>query len=371
MIPVYNEETDLPRCVRRLHAHLTSAFPYPFRITIADNASTDRTLAVAARARRDDLPSVRVVHLPQKGRGRALRAVWSPRDAPVLAYMDVDLSTDLDGAAPAGRAAGLRALRPRDRHPARPRRRGWSAGPKREFISRCYNLILRRRCGPGSATRSAGSRRSARDVARQLLPLVEDNGVVLRHRAAGARRARGLRIHEVPVDWVDDPDSRVDIVATAMADLRGVARMLGGLRDRADPGFDGSGPVSDTRRSRQPRARRPPDRPDGDATAARPAPTSRSERSDSASGTPTLQTQRRRRARKDQAGRVEANSAGLSSDGHAVVVGHLARGVAQLLDQRRQVAVEPLLHPLQGIELDGEVAAPIRRGRRAPRAAPA
>jgi putative flippase GtrA len=36
----------------------------------------------------------------------------------------------------------------------------------------------------------------------------------------------GLRIHEVPVDWVDDPDSRVDIVATATADLAGIARML-------------------------------------------------------------------------------------------------------------------------------------------------
>jgi putative flippase GtrA len=36
---------------------------------------------------------------------------------------------------------------------------------------------------------------------------------------------RGLRIHEVPVDWVDDKDSRVDIVATAWEDLRGIARL--------------------------------------------------------------------------------------------------------------------------------------------------
>jgi glycosyltransferase involved in cell wall biosynthesis len=99
VVPVFNEETDLPGCVRRLHAHLTRAFPYSFRITIADNASTDRTLAVAHELAQE-LPRVRVVHLAQKGRGRALAAAWSASDAPVLAYMDVDLSTDLGGLLP-------------------------------------------------------------------------------------------------------------------------------------------------------------------------------------------------------------------------------------------------------------------------------
>ena len=94
VLPVHNEEADLGPCVRRLHKHLSSTFPYPFRITIADNASTDGTLAVA-RGLADDLAAVRVTHLAAKGRGRALREVWSASDAPVLAYMDVDLSTDL------------------------------------------------------------------------------------------------------------------------------------------------------------------------------------------------------------------------------------------------------------------------------------
>ncbi|MGH3902074.1 MAG: glycosyltransferase, partial [Pseudonocardiaceae bacterium] len=94
VIPVYNEETDLEPCVRRLHAHLTAGMPYPFQITIADNASIDTTLEVANRLAAE-FPPVRVVHMPEKGRGRALRAVWSASDAAVLAYMDVDLSTDL------------------------------------------------------------------------------------------------------------------------------------------------------------------------------------------------------------------------------------------------------------------------------------
>lgn len=49
VVPVHNEEHDLEPCVRRLHAHLAETFPYPFRITVADNASTDRTPWIAAR----------------------------------------------------------------------------------------------------------------------------------------------------------------------------------------------------------------------------------------------------------------------------------------------------------------------------------
>jgi Glycosyl transferase family 2 len=94
VIPVYNEEADLEPCVRRVHAYLMAAFPYSFQITIADNASADGTLAVAAGLAAE-LPRVRVVHLDHKGRGHALKAAWSSSPALVLAYMDVDLSTDL------------------------------------------------------------------------------------------------------------------------------------------------------------------------------------------------------------------------------------------------------------------------------------
>ncbi|WP_242424230.1 glycosyltransferase, partial [Frankia sp. EI5c] len=94
VIPVFNEENDLAPCVRRLHEHLRTTFPYPFQITVADNASTDGTLAIA-QALEQELPEVSVMHLDAKGRGRALRAAWGISAAPVLAYMDVDLSTDL------------------------------------------------------------------------------------------------------------------------------------------------------------------------------------------------------------------------------------------------------------------------------------
>jgi putative flippase GtrA len=223
VIPVYNEQAGLESCVLRLHAYLQAHFPYRFRITIADNASIDNTLMIA-RQLAEAYPSVVAVHLDQKGRGRALRQVWSASDATVLAYMDVDLSTDLAALLPlvapllsghselaigSRLARGSRVVR----------------GPKRELISRCYNLILRGTLAAGFSDAQCGFKAIRADVAARLLPLVEDSGWFFDTELLVLAERAGLRIHEVPVDWVDDPDSRVDIVATAMADLRGVVRV--------------------------------------------------------------------------------------------------------------------------------------------------
>ena len=80
VVPVYNEETDLEPSVRRLHEYLSTQFPYPFRITIADNASVDATPAIATRLAAQ-LPEVTSLRMPEKGRGRALRAAWTASDA--------------------------------------------------------------------------------------------------------------------------------------------------------------------------------------------------------------------------------------------------------------------------------------------------
>jgi putative flippase GtrA len=223
VVPVYNEERDLERCVRRLHRHLADNIPYPSRITVADNASTDGTLAVAnlLAAEFDD---VRVVHLDEKGRGRALRTVWSASDAEVVAYMDVDLSTDLGALLPlvAPLVSGHSdvAIGSRLARSSRVVR-----GPKREVISRCYNLILRGALRARFSDAQCGFKAMRTDVARELLPLVEDTGWFFDTELLVLAERVGLRIHEVPVDWVDDPDSTVDIVATAVADLKGVVRV--------------------------------------------------------------------------------------------------------------------------------------------------
>ncbi len=227
VVPVYNEEVALAASVHRLHRYLAETMPFPVRITIADNASIDKTPQIAEQLAAE-LDGVRVVRLEQKGRGRALNAVWSNSDSPVLAYMDVDLSTDLAALAPlvaplvsghSDLAIGTRLARS-----SRVVR-----GPKREVISRCYNMILKTTMSARFSDAQCGFKAIRADVARRLLPLVADTGWFFDTELLVLAERSGLRIHEVPVDWVDDPDSRVDIVATATADLKGIARMRKGF----------------------------------------------------------------------------------------------------------------------------------------------
>ncbi|MBB5832115.1 bifunctional glycosyltransferase family 2/GtrA family protein [Brachybacterium aquaticum] len=224
VIPVLNEEHTVGACVRRLEAHLRETFPYPYRITIADNGSTDRTPEVAAELSRELAGRVRVVRLDQKGRGRALQQVWSASDALILAYMDVDLSTDLDAlwplVAPLMSGHSDLAIGTRLHRSSRVVR-----GMKRELISRSYNLGLSVALGARFSDAQCGFKAIRADVARELLPLVEDTAWFFDTELLVLAERCGLRIHEVPVDWYDDPDSRVDVVRTARDDIAGVVRL--------------------------------------------------------------------------------------------------------------------------------------------------
>ncbi|MDI7276991.1 MAG: glycosyltransferase family 2 protein [Anaerolineae bacterium] len=224
VIPVYNEEEALEPSIATLSAFLEANCPYRWRIVIADNASTDRTPEVGRRlAERSE--RVDYVRLEQKGRGRALRYAWSHSPADVLSYMDVDLSTDLSCFLPLieplahgryGVAIGSRLA------PGAKVRRGL----KREVISRIYNLMIRilfprkrfsdAQCGFKAITQSA---------ARELLPLVKDQAWFFDSELLLKAEARGYRIHEVPVKWVDDPGTSVRIAKTAWEDIKGLVRV--------------------------------------------------------------------------------------------------------------------------------------------------
>jgi putative flippase GtrA len=223
VVPVYNEQAGLERSIRNLHRYLRTQLPFSWRIVIADNASTDATPAIAGALARE-LRGVEVLRLERKGRGLALREAWSRSDARVVCYMDVDLSTDLRGLLPlvapllsghsdvaigSRLARGARVVR----------------GPKRELISRSYNLLLHGVLRARFSDAQCGFKALRREAAEALLCDVRDDGWFFDTELLVLAQRRGLRIHEVPVDWVDDPDSRVDIVRTAADDLRGVARL--------------------------------------------------------------------------------------------------------------------------------------------------
>jgi glycosyltransferase involved in cell wall biosynthesis len=224
VVPVYNEEAGLERSIRRLHRFLDTEFPFSWRVVIADNASSDSTPAIA-RELAATLAGVQVLRLERKGRGRALRAAWSASDARVVCYMDVDLSTDLRGLLPlvapllsghSDLAIGTRLARG-----ARVVR-----GPKRELISRAYNALLHTALRARFSDAQCGFKAVRREALPPLLSEVRDDAWFFDTELLVLAQRRGLRIHEVPVDWIDDPDSRVAIVRTALDDLRGVARLM-------------------------------------------------------------------------------------------------------------------------------------------------
>jgi putative flippase GtrA len=223
VVPVYNEQAALEGSVRRLHGFLTEHFPFTWRIVVADNASTDGTPFIAA-ALAQELDGVAHLRLDRKGRGLALREAWTRSEARVVAYMDVDLSTDLRGLLPlvAPLLSGHSdvAIGSRLAHGANVVR-----GPKREIISRSYNKILRATLRVGFTDAQCGFKAVTREAATLLLPQIRDDGWFFDTELLVLAGREGLRVHEVPVDWVDDPDSRVDIMRTAADDLKGVARL--------------------------------------------------------------------------------------------------------------------------------------------------
>lgn len=223
VIPVYNEEVALPRGIATLCDYLDTYFPYHWSVTIANNASTDNTLAVARELAAAN-PRVHVLHLDRKGRGRALKSAWLASEADVVAYMDVDLSTNLQSFLPlvaplatghSDLAIGSRLLK------GAVVTRQW----KREIISRLYNLLIKIFFRNRFSDAQCGFKAVKRSVARALLPRVENNEWFFDTELLLLAEEEGLRIYEVPVEWIEDLDSRVKIVSTALEDIKGLLRV--------------------------------------------------------------------------------------------------------------------------------------------------
>jgi glycosyltransferase involved in cell wall biosynthesis len=223
VIPVYNEAHVLAQSVARLVGFLEPQLPYAWRIVIADNASSDGTLAVAERCAAQDA-RVSVLHLAQKGRGRALRTAWLGSDAAVLSYMDVDLSTEL-----AAYPALIHAIAAEGYDLATGSRlaRGsrTTRSLKREALSRGYNLLIRALLGTHFSDAQCGFKALSRQAAQALLPRVENQTWFFDTELLVLAEKKGYRIKDLPVRWVEDPDSRVRLGSTIAEDLSGLWRL--------------------------------------------------------------------------------------------------------------------------------------------------
>lgn len=228
VIPVYNEERILEQSVTRLCAYLRDHMPYAWTVTIADNASTDGTAAIALRLA-ESMPGVSARILPRKGRGYALKTAWMESTATVRAYLDVDLSTDLSALpaliAPLISGHSDISIGTRLASTSRIVRR-----TKRDLLSRGYNALLRSTLSIGYSDAQCGFKAITADVAHAVLPYVADTQWFFDTELLTIAERAGLRIHEVPVDWVDDLDSRVDVPQTVREDIVGILRLHRSLR---------------------------------------------------------------------------------------------------------------------------------------------
>ncbi|NUT42589.1 MAG: glycosyltransferase [Thermoactinospora sp.] len=223
IVPVLNEERALRGCVETLHSYLRDSLPLGWRITVVDNGSTDATWEIAQELTRS-LDNVFARRLEVRGRGLALRTAWQESTADIVAYMDVDLSTGLDALFPlvAALASGHSelAIGTRLAHNSRT-----SRCLKREFVSRSYNALLRFGFGVKFTDAQCGFKAARADVIKPLLDKIEDNAWFFDTEMLLLAEHNGLRVHEVPVDWIEDMDSRVKVVKTAVDDLKGLARV--------------------------------------------------------------------------------------------------------------------------------------------------
>jgi glycosyltransferase involved in cell wall biosynthesis len=224
IIPVLNEQVALRPSVETLRTFLQEHCPYRWRIVVADNASTDATPQICAELKQAYPGEVDFVRLEQKGRGRALRMAWTQSTADVVCYMDVDLSTNLRALPPL-----LAALIHSDYDLATGSRlvhgaivtRQW----KREFISRCYNLLIRLMFWHRFRDAQCGFKGATRRAVEQLIPQVKDQAWFFDTELLLKGERQGYRIFELPVEWIEDLDTRVKIVSTAWKDIKGLVRV--------------------------------------------------------------------------------------------------------------------------------------------------
>jgi glycosyltransferase involved in cell wall biosynthesis len=232
-MPVYNEEKALAASVGRVVEFLKANCHYPHEVVIVNNGSTDRTQTVAVELSRQH-SVVSVMTLPRSGRGLALVTAWVDSQADILSYMDCDLSSDL-AAFPKlieplvlGKfelSIGSRLLNPATT----------SRGLKREVLSHGYNLLVKMFFQTKFSDAQCGFKAITKDAARKLLPLIESNGWFADTELLVLAELMGYRIYDLPVRWVDDPDSSVRILRTIFEDLRGLLRLRRRLAAKPHP----------------------------------------------------------------------------------------------------------------------------------------
>ncbi len=219
VLPVYNEEKSLRKGVETLTSFLKDHDRYEWRIVIADNNSNDSTGKIGSELESEN-PIVKYLHIPRKGRGIALRTAWEQADSDFVSYMDIDLSTGLDALIKAmdvlseGADIAVGTRLSKDSNTTR--------CLKRELISRSYNIVIKLFLGTHFNDAHCGFKTGRSEVVQKLLPYIDDNEWFFDTEILFYAEKQGHTIEEIPVTWVEDPDTKAKIFKDAYDDLRGL-----------------------------------------------------------------------------------------------------------------------------------------------------
>jgi glycosyltransferase involved in cell wall biosynthesis len=223
LLPVWNEEHILEKSVTALRDFLMQNMnDFRWVISIGDNASTDSTLEKAERLAAQ-YADVRVFHIDQKGRGRMVKHVWMKSEAPILAYMDIDLSTDLQALQPLvqaiaeGNDVSLGSRQYKGSVVTRSLKRG--------IISQGYIFILKLFLEFPFTDAQCGFKSMSKQAINELFPLIIDDEWFFDTELLYLAHKRGYKVKELPVHWIENKDSRVRILRTMWLDIKGVFRM--------------------------------------------------------------------------------------------------------------------------------------------------
>jgi len=225
-IPVYNEERELKRNITILWNFCKkNLIKYNWHITVADNASVDNTPVIAATLAQK-YPEISLFRLEQKGRGRAVKRVWSTGHADFYAYMDLDLSTDLihlpklfnalengyDIAIGSRLATGAKVE---------------GRTLIREITSRTLNFFFIQFFFHTHFTDAqCGFKAVTKKVVNELIPKIQDNDWFFDGELLIVGEKMGYKIYEEPVHWVDNPGSTVRLMTTIVGDVKVIGRLL-------------------------------------------------------------------------------------------------------------------------------------------------
>jgi dolichyl-phosphate beta-glucosyltransferase len=218
VIPAYNEEERLAPTLARIKEYLDEQ-SYESEIVVVDNASSDRTSEVAREA------GVKVLAEPRRGKGAAVRTGVLAAGGEYILFSDADLSTPIEeverllGALRAGDdiAIASRGL-PESKLPVR---QPWY----RELVGRVGNLLVRLAAVHGIADTQCGFKLFPRGIARRLFGAQLMRGIAFDMEILFLAQRLTLRIAEVPVTWIDSPDTRISRVRDSLDALKDLARI--------------------------------------------------------------------------------------------------------------------------------------------------